>query len=70
MNFVSSYLIYSGTEHEKNGNGVPETTNVKEGSASRNIKRKGDLTKGKEKKMGGGGVGHKGDWKQTNDGSM
>jgi len=36
----------SGTEHEKNGNGVPETTNVKEGSASRNIKRKGDLTKG------------------------
>eukprot|EP00751_Fragilariopsis_kerguelensis_P012378 CAMPEP_0170782056 /NCGR_PEP_ID=MMETSP0733-20121128/14618_1 /TAXON_ID=186038 /ORGANISM="Fragilariopsis kerguelensis, Strain L26-C5" /LENGTH=66 /DNA_ID=CAMNT_0011126315 /DNA_START=92 /DNA_END=292 /DNA_ORIENTATION=+ len=60
----------TGTEHEKSGNGVPETTNVKEGSASRNIQRKHDPKKGKDKKMGGGSIGGKGDWKQTNDGSM
>ena len=117
-------------DNEKKGHGVPETTKVKEGSASRNIQRKSDHNKGyvkswrikhqtgsenlhqfftesffflcdicfysfpsilsytyihtyihsyiliayvsinrKEHKQGGGGIGGKGDWKVTDDGS-
>eukprot|EP00534_Pseudo-nitzschia_fraudulenta_P003817 CAMPEP_0201135668 /NCGR_PEP_ID=MMETSP0850-20130426/54444_1 /ASSEMBLY_ACC=CAM_ASM_000622 /TAXON_ID=183588 /ORGANISM="Pseudo-nitzschia fraudulenta, Strain WWA7" /LENGTH=66 /DNA_ID=CAMNT_0047406861 /DNA_START=486 /DNA_END=686 /DNA_ORIENTATION=- len=60
----------TGGEHLKGGHGVPETTNTKEGSASRNIQRKSDHNHGKEKKQGGGGMGGKGDWDPIKDGSM
>lgn len=55
-------------DHVKKG-GVPETTNLKEGSASRNIQRKNDHNHGKEKKQGGGGIGGKGNWDPLEDGS-
>ncbi|OEU15789.1 hypothetical protein FRACYDRAFT_269487 [Fragilariopsis cylindrus CCMP1102] len=71
---ISSHLISSskytnsGKEHDTKGHGVPETKGTSEGSAARNIQRKSDHVKGKEKKQGGGGLGHKGDWKTSTDG--
>jgi len=51
---------------------IPETTGTVEGSASRNIQRKGGAIDGnqkKEHKQGGGGGG-KGKWNEVDDGSM
>eukprot|EP00531_Pseudo-nitzschia_arenysensis_P011808 CAMPEP_0116114708 /NCGR_PEP_ID=MMETSP0329-20121206/121_1 /TAXON_ID=697910 /ORGANISM="Pseudo-nitzschia arenysensis, Strain B593" /LENGTH=64 /DNA_ID=CAMNT_0003608099 /DNA_START=93 /DNA_END=287 /DNA_ORIENTATION=+ len=58
------------TDKMNKAHGVPETTSVKEGSASRNIQRKNDHNFGKQKKQGGGGMGGKGDWDPLNDGSL
>jgi hypothetical protein len=69
------YLVFqilfhdSGGEHLKKDHGVPETTGVKEGAASRNIQRKSDHNQVKGKKQGGGGMGGKGDWDPLKDGS-
>ena len=47
IHFVVQILIRdSGGEHLKKGHGVPETTGMKEGAASRNIQRKSDHNHG------------------------
>lgn len=47
---------------------VPETKNIEEGSARRNITRKHDHDPHKKEKKQGGGGGGKGKWNETNDG--
>ena len=58
------------TKHEaQKHNQIPETKNIEEGSARRNITRKHDPTPRKDKKQGGG-AGGKGKWNKLDDGSL
>ncbi|KAL7528584.1 hypothetical protein ACHAXR_002519, partial [Thalassiosira sp. AJA248-18] len=51
-------------------NKVPETKNIEEGSARRNITRKHDHDPHKKEKKQHGGGGGKGKWSDMDDGSM
>eukprot|EP00581_Thalassiosira_minuscula_P006635 CAMPEP_0183704322 /NCGR_PEP_ID=MMETSP0737-20130205/1683_1 /TAXON_ID=385413 /ORGANISM="Thalassiosira miniscula, Strain CCMP1093" /LENGTH=61 /DNA_ID=CAMNT_0025931161 /DNA_START=149 /DNA_END=334 /DNA_ORIENTATION=+ len=59
------------TKSESNKhNKVPETKNIEEGSARRNITRKHDHDPHKKEKKQGGGGGGKGKWNNLDDGSL
>jgi len=49
---------------------VPETKNIEEGSAKRNITRKHDFTPNRKEKKQGGGGGGKAKWNKLDDGSQ
>ena len=49
---------------------VPETKNIEEGSAKRNITRKHDFNPNRKEKKQGGGGGGKAKWNKLDDGSL
>ena len=60
-------IIY---KHRANKHKIPETKNIEEGSARRNIARKHDYDPKKKEKKQQGGAGGKGKWNKLDDGSL
>jgi hypothetical protein len=63
-------MAHHREKHHKGNSAIPDTKVGEEGSAKRNIQRKGDLDPHQKEKKNHGGGGGKGKWNELEDGSM